>query len=293
MHYTGQIYRPPMESQTPLLQITSGCSHNKCAFCTMYKGTPFTVNRMEDIEADLDEMRQTYGSGIKRIFLLNGDSFALPTKKLLKIAEMIRERFPEIETITCYASIRNIRHKEDSELKDLRAAGYNDLYIGLESGWDPALAQMRKGFTRQEADEQLDRLKKAGIRYGALLMFGLGGKGNGAISAQETAKMLNRNMPFVISAVPTAITEGSDLERMRDNGEYTMPSEKELIEEELMLLQLIEPSQSCYFFGRHPYNTVPVGDYLSQKGRMIERLSGALEDLPQEFLQSNQQRGHL
>lgn len=293
MHYTGQIYRPPMESETPLLQITSGCSHNRCAFCTMYEGTSFTVSRMEDIEADLDELRQVYGGGVRRLFLLNGDSFALPTKKLLKIAEMIHARFPHIETISCYASIRNIGQKSDEDLKELRSAGYNDLYIGLESGWAPALRQMRKGFTREEADAQLDRLQKADIRYGALLMFGLGGRGNGEISARETANMLNRNMPFVISAVPTAIAEGSDLERMRERGEYATPTEKELIEEELLLLQLLETTQECYFFGRHPYNTVPVGGYLSEKDRMTARLSRALTDLPEEFLDSSQQRGHL
>ena len=293
MHYTGQIYRPPMESETPLLQITSGCSHNRCAFCTMYEGTPFTVSRVEDIEADLEEMRLAYGNGLRRIFLLNGDSFALPTKKLLKIAAMIRARFPHIETISCYASIRNIGQKSDEDLKELRSAGYNDLYIGLESGWAPALRQMRKGFTREEADAQLDRLKKAGMRYGALLMFGLGGRGNGEISARETANMLNRNMPFVISAVPTAIAEGSDLERMREKGEYATPTEKELIEEELLLLQLLETTQECYFFGRHPYNTVPVAGPLSEKDRMTARLSRALADLPGEFLASCQQRGHL
>lgn len=293
MHYTGQIYRPPMESETPLLQITSGCSHNRCAFCTMYEGKPFTVSRMEHIEADLDELRQIYGGGVRRLFLLNGDSFALPTNKLLKIAEMIHVRFPLIETIACYASIRNIGHKSDEDLKELREAGYNDLYIGLESGWEPALRQMRKGFTRKEANEQLDRLKKAGIRYGALLMFGLGGKGNGEISARETANMLKRNMPFVISAVPTAIAEGSELERMRDNGEYTAPTERELIEEELLLLHSLEPEQGCYFFGRHPYNTVPVAGRLSEKERMIAHLSRALADLPGEFLESTQQRGHL
>ncbi len=293
MHYTGQIYRPPMESETPLLQITSGCSHNRCAFCTMYEGTPFTVSRMEDIEADLDEMRQIYGKEVRRIFLLNGDSFALPTKKLLEIAEKIHKRFPGIEAIACYASIRNIRNKTDEELKGLRAAGYNDLYIGLESGLDEALRDMRKGFTRKEADEQLGRLKKAGIRYGALLMFGLGGAGSGAVSARETAEMLNENMPFVISAVPTAISEGSDLERMRAGGKYVVPTEKELIEEELQLLRLLEPDAGCYFFGRHPYNAVPVSGRLSEKDGMIKELSRALAQLPSEFLESTQQRGHL
>lgn len=259
----------------------------------MYEGTPFTVSPMEDIEADLDELRQVYGGGVRRLFLLNGDSFALPTRKLLKIAEMIRARFPHMETITCYASIRNIANKSDEELAELHAAGYDDLYIGLESGWGPALLQMRKGFTREQADQQLGRLKRAGIRYGALLMFGLGGAGTGDISARETAKMLNKNMPFVISAVPTAISPGSDLARMRDAGEYHMPTERELIEEELLLLQQLDPDKSCYFFGRHPYNVVPVAGRLSEKDGMTAQLSRALADLPRDFLESRQQRGHL
>lgn len=293
MHYTGPVYRPPMESETPLLQITSGCSHNRCAFCTMYRGTRFTVSNLEDIEADLDEMRHTLGSGLRRIFLLNGDSFALPTKKLLKISELARARFPHLETLSCYASIRNIGNKSDQELKELRQARYTDLYIGLESGYDPALAQMNKGFTIDDAYKQLERLKKANIRYGALLMFGLGGKTKGAVSAAETAKLLNENMPFVISAVPTAIPPGSELEQMRNAGEYCMPDERELLEEEIMLLQAIEPSESCYFFGRHPYNAVPVSGYLSDKEKMIAHLTASMAKMPQTFLESTQIRGDL
>ena len=293
MHYTGQIYRPPMEAETPLLEITAGCTHNKCAFCTMYNETPFRVSKLEDVKEDLAEMRQMYGKNLERIFLLNGDAFALPTEKLLKISEMAREEFPNIKTLSCYASIRNIARKSDEELRQLRHARYNDLYLGLESGWGPALIQMRKGFTIEDAYRELARLKEAGIRYGALLMFGIGGKGNGKENARETAKLLNSYMPFVISAVPTAIAPESDLAKMRDAGEYKTPTERELIEEEIMFLDGLDDGQECYFFGRHPYNTVPVGGFIKDRDRMTGQLKTALHSLSPQFLDSCQQRGHL
>lgn len=136
-----------MESDTRLLEITTGCSHDRCAFCTMYDKTPFRASKLEDIEAYLEEMLHTLGGDVRRIFLLNGDPFVLPAERLLKIAELVHRYFPAIETLTCYASINDMANKSDADLKALREAGYNDLYIGLQSGWGPAVARMRKGFT--------------------------------------------------------------------------------------------------------------------------------------------------
>ena len=137
MHYTGQVYRPPVEWNTPLLEITIGCSHNKCAFCTMYRRTPFRVSPLEDIESDLQEMLAEYGSDLKRIYLLNGDPFVLSTKKLLEISDLIHRYFPKMETMSCYSSINDVRNKSLDELKTLRQAGYDELYFGLETGYDP------------------------------------------------------------------------------------------------------------------------------------------------------------
>lgn len=114
-----------MESDTLLLEKTKGSSHNRCAFCTMYNRTPFSASKLEDIQADLLEMRNAFGSDVRRIFLLNGDPFALFASRLLRISDLIRSQFSNIETLTCYASVKDLNNKSDYDLKELRATGYN------------------------------------------------------------------------------------------------------------------------------------------------------------------------
>lgn len=116
MHFTGQVYRHPMEAQTQLLEVTAGCSHNKCAFCTMYRKTPFKISALEHIKEDLEELK-TYRKTIKRFYLVNAEPMVLSTNKLVAISEMIQTYYPEVETITGYASILNIKNKSLEDLK--------------------------------------------------------------------------------------------------------------------------------------------------------------------------------
>ena len=160
MNTTGIVYRPPFEANSLLLQVTTGCSHNKCTFCYMYHDVPFTMCPLEQVEADLDEAA-LFRPDVKRVFLEHGDPFTMPAERLLKIAELIHQKLPKVETIAMYASIQNIRRKTDAELRRLRDAGINGLDIGVESGLDEALTMMNKGHTAQESIEQLQRLKKA------------------------------------------------------------------------------------------------------------------------------------
>ena len=131
MHYTGTIYRPPFEARSLLLQVTTGCSHNKCSFCTMYRDEPFRVEPLEQIEEDLAEARQ-YVPNVTRVFLENGDPFALSADRLEQIAVMIHAYLPRVETIAMYASIKNVIGKSDEELRRLRNLGVNELNIGVE-----------------------------------------------------------------------------------------------------------------------------------------------------------------
>ena len=121
MNYTGPVFRPPFEANSLLLQVTVGCSHNACTFCTMYKDTCFAVAPMEQVEKDLREARAQL-STVRRIFLVNADPFVLSAVKLKAIAEKINEIFPEIQTISAYASVKNIIDKTDEELKELQIA---------------------------------------------------------------------------------------------------------------------------------------------------------------------------
>lgn len=262
MHQTGQIYRPPSEASVQRLEVTIGCSHNKCSFCTMYRKTPFRIAPFEDVEADLKELRER-GERITRIYLTNGDPFVLSTDRLLKIAEMVHRYLPEVEVLTCYASIQNLKAKSLEELKQLKSAGFDELYVGLETAYPPAIKLINKGFDVAEAYENIGKIKEAGMKYTALLMLGIGGKGNSEESVKATADLLNKYPPYRVSPLSTAVLQGSELEALCRNGEYIQLTERELIEEEKMLLRALK-IDDCIFFGSHPYNLITISGILPQ-----------------------------
>lgn len=138
MNMTGIVYRPPYEANSLLLQVTLGCSHNKCTFCYMYPDVQFKVCPMEEVEADIDEATH-YCPNVKRVFLEHGDAFVLSAERLLRIADAVHQKLPKVEAIAMYASIQNIKTKTDEELHQLRNAGIHGLDIGVESGLDAAL----------------------------------------------------------------------------------------------------------------------------------------------------------
>lgn len=277
MHYTGPVYRHPLEINTPLLEVTYGCSWNKCSFCNMYKTVQFNASPLEHIEEDLQEMSERYPKSLKNIVLVNGDPFVLPTEKLLNISDLIREYFPEIRRLSCQASIRNIKNKTIDELKELSEAKFNDLYIGIETAYDPTLKLMNKGFTQKDLYEQLKKVQEANINYIALLMLGVAGEGNSDISTTETAKLLNTYQPRMVSVITTAIASNTPLHDLTKNGEFVQLTEKEVVLEELMLLEKLDLKSNCYFFGSHLNNLIGVSDYFKYKDRIIQKLKDRLE----------------
>ena len=171
MHYTGTVWRPPFEFRSLLLQVTTGCSHNGCSFCSMYRKTPFRVSPMEEVRADLEEAARHFPE-TERVFLLSGDAFVLPAERLLEIAEEAHKALPKLKTISCYASVQNVKNKTVPELKALRAAGINEPNFGIETGLPDLLKAMNKGFTLEEAREQLGKLREAGMDFSANLILG-------------------------------------------------------------------------------------------------------------------------
>jgi radical SAM superfamily enzyme YgiQ (UPF0313 family) len=293
MHYTGEVYRHPMEGYTPLLEVTIGCSYNKCAFCTMYQRTPFITTKMEIIEEDLKELKaKSKGEAVKRICLVNADPFVLSTDKLIAISDLIIKYFPEIETITGYASIRNFTKKTPKDLLRLKAARFNDFHIGLESGYDPALKTINKGYTAKEARAELKKIKEAGLRWDALLMMGVAGKGNGSKNIEATAKLLNEFPPYMISLMPMSVTPGSKLEIITNRGEYVELTERELLEEEKEFLEALM-FEDCYFFGSHNFNLIPISGKLKDKAKIIEYIDEKMNELSATILSSVKPRGAI
>ena len=164
MHFTGRTWRPPYESASFIIQATSGCTYNKCNFCSLYKDEPFKMAPMEEFEADLAELK-LYQPNARRIFLTGANPFAMSYEKLKFLALTVRDYLIKCQTIAMFASIRDIRDKEVWQLKKLRAMGINGLSIGTESGDDETLALANKGYTSADIVEQCRKLDEAGIEY--------------------------------------------------------------------------------------------------------------------------------
>ena len=278
MHYTGTIYRPPFEARSLLLQVTTGCSHNKCSFCTMYRDEPFRVEPLEQIEEDLAEARQ-YVPNITRVFLENGDPFALSADRLEQIAVMIHTYLPRVETIAMYASVKNVIGKSDDELRRLRNLGINELNIGVESGLDEALTYMNKGYTSEQAKYELNRLKSAGIDYGANIILGCAGPERRHENAVATAALLNETKPYLIFTGTIHSDPGCPLYEDMQSGRFVESTFGEYLDEEEELLELLDLTD-CYLFGLHPSNIVTMhGNLPEDKAAMLDLIRKRREEL--------------
>lgn len=292
MRFTGQVYRHPLEPNTELLEVTIGCSHNKCSFCTMYRKTPFSTSAFEHIEEDIKELA-SIKPYVDRLYLVNADPFVLSANKLIKIGHLINEYLPNVKTITGYASIKNIKSKTLEQLIEMRSLGFNQLHIGLETAYDPALTVMNKGFTNKDAYDQLDKLEKAGIQYDALLMLGVAGKHAGLKNIDATIQLLSKYKPYMISIMPTSVTPGSELEAICNNEQYIELTEREMLLEEIEFIKKVDVDDSCYFFGSHYFNLVTVSGYMKDKVDMIKHLEHQLNSLDASILDSTKPRGPI
>ena len=290
MHFTGLTFRPPYEATSLLLQVTSGCSHNGCTFCTMYRDVPFRASPDDEIEADLAEAAR-FRPTARRVFLENGDAFCLPAERLLHIAAMIREHLPRVDQITGYARIANIADKTDDELRALAAAGYTDLNIGVESGLDDVLSFMNKGYDLATAREQLARLRRAGLPFSLNIINAAAGPGRIAEHAAANAALVNEAQPYLVFVSPLHIDPGSELERIAEGDGFEESTLGEYIEEEIAFLEGLE-LDDCIFFGLHVSNPVPVSGRLPQdKEALLDALRAGMAEIPAWQLNSHPSKG--
>lgn len=255
MHYTGTIWRPPYEADSLLLEITAGCTHHNCKFCTLYSDLPFNfkMSPIKDIESDLLEaqvlrynppsmmMNRLRGFSrpepIRRVFLTGANPFALKTEKLLEIAALIRKYLPSVESIGCFARVTDSENKTDEDLLRLRQVGYNGLTIGVETGDDAALSFMRKGYASQDILTQCKRLEQAEIEYGFFYLTGISGRGNGEAGARASADIFNQLHPFLIGPNMLTIYPESELYQEIQNGSWEEEGELEKYRELRVLVR--------------------------------------------------------
>lgn len=287
MHYTGTIWRPPYEASSLLLEVTAGCTHHKCKFCTLYEDLPFTfrMSPLEDIEADLREAGREFWkwNWVSRTFLTGANPFVLKTSRLLEIAEQIQNYFPGNQTIGCFSRITDVSLKTDEELAELKAASYDGLTIGIETGDDTALKFMDKGYLSEDILTQCRRLDKAGIHYHFFYLAGISGAGNGQKGAEITAEICNQLHPKIIGANMLTIYPNSGLYREIQKGTWKEETETEKYQE---LKTLVEALDIPVWFGAMgASNPIQIqGNLPKDKAKIVSVLDEILETVSETKL---------
>lgn len=275
MHYSGSVYRPPSEAHSLIVQCTLGCSHNRCAFCIMYKDKSFSINPLEQVLGDLAEARSYYPR-IERIFLADGDALILPMDYLLSVLDYIRDRFPECERVSAYASTKALMRKTDAELQTLREHGLALVYVGLETGLEELLKKYDKGVTAEEIIEHSLRVKAAGMTLSITAINGMGGREQSEAHAIATAAALSRIKADYVAMLTLRVYSGTPLHDWIERGELTMLGPMELAAENRIILQHID-SEGSVFRSNHASNYLPLKGTLNRDRKaLIEQIDKAL-----------------
>lgn len=268
MRYEGIIIRPPSEADSLIIQVTRGCSHNRCTFCPTYKSTRFRVRSLEEITRDVDEAVR-WAQNTRRIFLCDGDALVVPHKRLIRIMDLLTERFPYLERIGIYANARSIINKSLDELVELKNRKLGIVYLGVESGDDRVLERVRKGANRSRLLEAGLRIKRAGILLSVTVLLGIGSVEGSAEHALKTASLLSEMDPDYIGALTLMVIPGTTLHEEMIAGKFTLPDPFQLIEELGIMLENLHVTR-CLFTSNHASN------YLPLKVRLPEGKSAAV-----------------
>ena len=276
MQYYGNVFRPPSEARSLIIQATVGCAHNKCSFCYMYKDDNFIIRPLEDIKKDLIEMSQ-YGSYWRRIFLADGDALVLKTSDLLEILKTIKQYYPNIERVSSYATAGDINRKSIEELKALRDAGLEMLYIGFESGDDEILRKINKGLTYKDYVSAMAKCKEVGFKTSITIIAGLGGVELMEQNAKGTAKIISETKPDYVSYLTMRIYKNTPLYLDYINGKFNMPNAEEILQEMKIFLENVD-SEGTIFRSNHASNYVLLAGTLNEdKKGLIEAIDKTLK----------------
>ncbi len=263
MRYEGNIYRPPGEWRSYLLQTTVGCSHNACTFCAMYKDKRYYVRPMKEILEDI-EMAKAYYGDVERVFLCDGDAIAMETDDLLKILKALSDAFPNLQRVTTYAGPASTLSKSPEELRALREAGLSRASLGVETGCDELLRAVNKGATAAEMLEAGIRLREAGLDLWVMILIGLAGPGEPSRRhILDTAEMINKMKPRHLSALTLNVEPGTKLYRDVQAGKFKLLTAMESLEEIRLLVEHLDVDP-LHFTSNHASN------YLQLKGGLPE-----------------------
>lgn len=277
MHFTQPVYRNPYWPTWPLLEVTSGCTHNKCEFCTMYKGVKFGLSPMEQIEEDLRELAADMPHA-RTIQLLSANPLALPYDKMASVLEKVREHLPEMEHVYTVGRVTDLRNKTVGQLRALRDLGMDEVSLGIESGDDWTLDRVRKGYHAADVIEQCAKLDEAGIRYWVTFLNGVAGRSHAREHAVNSAHVFSQIHPMVVGTGGLTLFPGTPLLDEAGRSEFDPLTERELLEEVLLFVENL--TCDCAFITHHTIGGANLTgpDFLGRKERIIAALRDEIEN---------------
>jgi radical SAM superfamily enzyme YgiQ (UPF0313 family) len=256
MHYEGVIIRPPSEANSVLLQVTVGCSHNKCTFCGTYKGERFRIKDQAIIEADL-----RYAAGnlsfLRRLFVTDGDALILPQAKLVWLLTRLREEMPWLTRVGLYGNAKSILRKTQEELEELRELGLGIVYLGLESGDAEVLREIKKGVSPERMIEAGTKVREAGLKLSVTALLGIAGRERSLTHAQATGAVLTAMDPNYVGVLTLMILPNTELGQKVKEGRFDLLTQPELLLELREMLFHTHMTRGI-FLSNHASNYLPL-----------------------------------
>ncbi|MHB8125773.1 MAG: radical SAM protein [Desulfitobacteriaceae bacterium] len=256
MFYEGAVYRPPSEAGSLILQITVGCRHNACTFCSMFKTKRFRIKTYQEIEEILLTAQAHY-PGAQRIFLADGDALTVDTSVLIRILDELYKRFPHLEKVGIYGSPKDIQLKSIKELKELKEHGLNIVYLGVESGSAEILKKVCKGVTPEEMITAGQKVMASGLLLSCTVIIGLGGKAYSQEHAVETAKVASAINPHYLAGLTLMVEPEAPIMRSIQRGELEILTPLECLSEIRTLVEHLKVTD-CIFRCNHASNYLPL-----------------------------------
>lgn len=288
MKYEGSIYRPPSEAYSLLIQVTTGCSHNKCTFCPCFKDKKFRIKSFQEIEEDIREASRYPAVG--KVFLCDGDALIIPQKKLVPIFESINRNLRGVERIGLYGNAKSILRKTPEELTQLKNLGLTIVYLGVETGNEELLNKIRKGVSYAQLVEAGRKIKAAGIQLSVTVLLGIGGVEKSMEHARDTARILTDIDPEYASALTVMIVPGTPLYEEYQRGDFVLPDQFQLLNE---IGTMIAQSNftDCFFASNHASNYLPVKARLPrEKEKAVKLINDVINKGDRSFLRAENMR---
>jgi len=276
MRYYGNVVRPPSEAWSYILQITYGCSHNQCTFCSTYLNKPFQVRPAQEVLEDIEMARSTIPH-TRRVFLADGNALVLSTQRLVPILDALDKAFLNLERVSIYANAQDILRKSEEELATLYRKKLGMIYMGLESGDEEILRRVKKGTTAAEMIAAVRKAQAVGLKMSVIGILGLGERERSREHAIATGQVVSAMDPAYFSLLTLMVVPGTELHRQWKAGEFVLIEPLEMLAEMRVMIQHMEGLTHCVFRTNHASNYLPLAGTLPQdKERLLATLDRAL-----------------